>query len=147
LRFFELMGSALALREKTPLVKNTPTDPNELRGELREYVKKLDVAACLRGYGAALRTIGLPQAGRTGFRYFLLVLDTRADQVTINGYPREAQQVATAAYLAAERAISGRIGSQAVLVSVDSVAALQRAYPNYFADPRALIGAVEGAIR
>jgi putative GTP pyrophosphokinase len=38
-RFFSLMGSALAMREQTPLVEGTPNTEAELIGELREAAK------------------------------------------------------------------------------------------------------------
>ena len=52
---------------------------------------------------------------------------------------------ASDAYLAAERAISD-LGADAVLVSVESLATLRRAYPNYFLDTHLFIQAVEQII-
>ncbi len=144
LRFFALMGSAVALREKTPLVPDTPTRKRELVAELRQYTTHLDVAARLRAYGSALRTIG-EQAAQNA-RYYLLVLDPGADRVTITGYKGAELEKASAEYLVAEREIVARPGAQAVLVSVESLAALRRAYPNYFLDTRVFLEAVREAV-
>jgi hypothetical protein len=54
--------------------------------------------------------------------------------MTITGFPRKALDEASAQYLKVEREISTSSGSEAVLVSVDSLAALERAFPNYFLD-------------
>ncbi len=48
-------------------------------------------------------------------------------------------------YLAAEKAIAGSSGD-AVLVSVDSMAALRRAYPKYFLDTKRFVEALTHAI-
>ena len=49
-------------------------------------------------------------------------------------------------YLSVERDISSRLGAEAVLVSVDSMADLKRAYPNYFLDTNIFIGLVSEAL-
>lgn len=46
---------------------------------------------------------------------------------------------AQSAYAEAERRCKEQPGTDAVLVSVDSLAALRRAYPNYFADTTAFV--------
>ncbi len=57
LRFFSLMGTAIAEREGTPPVPGTPTNSNDLRSELRDYAQSLDVAQKLQAFGAALQTV------------------------------------------------------------------------------------------
>lgn len=147
LRFFALMGSAIAVRERTDLVPDTPTNYSELVRELRHCARAMNVAARLRGYRAALKTAGVSEAGGTGSRFFLLVLDAKEETVSIRGYPMKSRQAATEDYVAAEKRVAGREGMQAVLVSVDSLASLRRAYPNYFADTRVFIHALETATR
>jgi ppGpp synthetase/RelA/SpoT-type nucleotidyltranferase len=145
LRFFALMGTALALREGTPPVPGTPQEKAALLRELRPLVRQLEVEKRLRAYGAAIRTLESPE--RHDAAYFLLVLEPGAHTVTITSYgPREYDQAA-AQYLETERRISKVPGAEAVLVSVDSLAALRRAYPNYFLDTTAFIDAMKQAIR
>jgi hypothetical protein len=146
LRFFALMGSVLALREKTSPVPGTSARMSDLRREIREINAELDVPGRLRGYTNALNVPSMMRAKRRGLRMFLMVLDTRAETMHVRGFTMSERQEATDAYLAEERRIASLPGSQAVLVSVDSLAALQRAYPNYFADTRAFIRAVQGAV-
>lgn len=144
LRFFALMGSALAIRERTAVVPNTPTERPVLFEELREKVAALDVERRLEAYGDALQTLedqSVPEA-----HYFLLALDPVADTTTIRGFKKNELERATAAYLDVERSLKAETGAEAVLVSVDSIGALKRAYPNYFLDTQAFLVAVRRAL-
>jgi len=144
LRFFTVMGSALALRERTNLVADTPTDRADLLKELHKWVRVLDVERRLQAYGDALRTLEDPSV--SGAHYFLLALDPKADTTTIRGYGRGELEYATKQYLDIERSLDASTGAEAVLVSVESIAALRRAYPNYFLDTRAFLSAVQRAL-
>jgi hypothetical protein len=144
LRFFALMGSAIALRERTNLVPGTPTDRGELFGELRRAAKSLDVERRLAAYGDALQTLEEPSVANAN--YYILALDPVADTITIRGYSKAELPLATQQYLTIERQLDGSTGAEAVLVSVDSIAALKRAYPNYFLDTRAFLDAVQRAL-
>ena len=130
LRFFALMGSLFAKREVRPLVPGTPVNQPELLEELTYYARKLDVIERLNAYRVALEAITEGRVVKG--RYFLLVLDIQRRTVEVHGfrYIEEASQ----AYLDAERRISVRAGNDAVLVSVESLESLKRAYPNYFLD-------------
>lgn len=143
LRFFALMGTAMALREKSQPVPDTPTTGRDLSSELRDYARKLDVENCLNGYGKALQILEEPSI--KGVRYFLVELDAKAKQTRIKGYRQGELEMASKGYLEAEKKISDE-GSNAVLVSVDSIAALRRAYPSYFLDTGMFIRAVKQAL-
>lgn len=78
--------------------------------------------------------------------FFLLALDPAADTITIGGFRKNELDLATATYLQVERALNAASGAEAVLVSVDSIAALKRAYPNYFLDTQAFLLAVRRAL-
>jgi len=142
LRFFALMGTAIALREHTAPVPNTPTEEGELKLEIRDYAKRLDVASRLKTYGAALQTVEEPVADA---EYYLLELDTSAMRVNVLGYTKRELTKAQVDYLRTEKEIAGASGD-AVLVSVDSMAALRRAYPNYFLDTKRFVEELERAI-
>jgi hypothetical protein len=134
LRFFTLMSSALAAREGSPLVPGTPERPDELKKELRRYVRKLKVIDRLEWYGTTLQHVEKSQA-RGGGQIFLLELDLDGQRLRIWDFKNAAQ--ANEQYEALERAIQGEENKDAVLVTVESIAALQRAYPNYFLDTTA----------
>lgn len=138
LRFFALMSSALALREGTPMVPDTPQDPDELRREVARYAKKLDVVRRLTTYGDALRISDMrAMKGRT----FLLELNIADRFLIARAYQNPL--IAADEYAALERAIEGDPSKDAVLVSVESLTALQRAYPNYFLDTSSFLESVE----
>lgn len=146
LRFFTLMGTYIAQREKTPVIPDTPTNRNELKQELREYAEKLDLERRLAGYGTALKVFRDPVFKASD--YCLLKLDPLAGLVEISGYRQDQLELATKEYTRVERAIAEKTVRyvDAVLVSVDSMASLKRAYPNYFADTRVFLDAVKKAI-
>jgi hypothetical protein len=139
-RFFILMGSAIALREKQPLVPGTPTDKAELITELRALTQKLNVANLLSGWGYALKI--LPAKNVTDAVAFLVYLNTPARVVTTTGFKKEELPQAEEAYLNLEKTIPSDSGSQAVLVSVESVQAIRGAYPNYYLDTDAFLRAL-----
>jgi Region found in RelA / SpoT proteins len=145
LRFFALVASAFALREKTPIVPGTPTTRKELIQELRDYANRLDVETRLSAYGAAMQTLEQPDSFLEA-HYFLLALDSAAKRVTITGFRANQLEGASQKYLDVERSIAGQPGAEAVLVSVESLASLRRAYPNYFLDTRVFISALNRAL-
>lgn len=144
LRFFALMGSALALRERTAVIPETPGSRVDLFDELKQAAITLDVERRLAAYGDALQTLEEPSVADA--HYYLMVLDPAADTITIRGYSKAELQLATKHYLDIERTLDEETGAEAVLVSVDSIAALKRAYPNYFLDTRAFLSAVQRAL-
>lgn len=144
-RFFVLMGSALAKREGTPISDNVPKNSNQLKAELRDCAQHLDVQNRLRLYGDALK--GVPDLDwRPNAGLFLLQLHLKENRVLVTAYPAEELEIATADYLKVEKLEKGGTITDAVLVSVDSMASLRRAYPNYFLDTRVFIDAVNKAI-
>lgn len=144
-RFFALMGSAIARREGMPQIPNTPTNFLELRDELRHCTQYLDVQNRLQMYGNALR--GVPTISDfQDAKYFLLTLNLKRQQISIRGFREQELERATSEYLAVEKQEKTGTVSDAVLVSVDSMASLRRAYPNYFLDTRVFVDAVNKAI-
>ena len=138
------MGAAIAKREKTTSVSNTPKSKRALMRELSKYQKKLEVEKHLVLYGHAL--LNVEEVETQNADYFLLELNPNSMRIKITGYPHSELNRASDDYLAVERD-SHATGVDAVLVSVDSMDALRRAYPNYFLDTHAFIAAVRRAIK
>ena len=59
--------------------------------------------------------------------------------MTVTGFKQAESNEATAKYLEVEKKIKDSKDTDAVLVSVDSMAALRRAYPNYFLDTKVFV--------
>ena len=147
LRFFALMGSTIAAREGTPPVPHIPTNPNELRDELRSLRKRLDVDNHLMAYTAALRNPEIVGVYKDS-HYFLLELDPAEKRLKVTGYKSEDLPRASRDYMNVEKAaIEAKRTMDAVLVSVESVKALKQAYPNYYLDTHRFLGMVEIATR
>lgn len=132
-RFFALMGSAIAMRESAPAVPGVPTRRKELIDELRQYAVALNVDARLREYGNALQSLA---TNSQDAHYFLLELDPGSGHLKITGFVASQAAEANEQYAEAEKLVKENPSRDAVLVSVDSINALSRAYPNYFADTR-----------
>ena len=141
LRFFALMGTAIANRERTPAVPETPAHRPILVSELLALSNELEVARRLRAYNEAVRTF--EQGADPSDKYYLLNLDIQTEELTVTGFKFGEIENASKQYLAAEKAAKGSTRRDAVLVSVDSLAALPRAYPNYFADTRVFLDLVD----
>ena len=113
LRFFALMGSAIALREKRPLVPGTPANRAQLIEDLEHYVNTLNVTQRLRAYGSALQMV----EGRSSKddRFYLLKLDPNASQLTVTGYSSRQLGDAQEEYAIAENEVRMNPGTDAVL--------------------------------
>jgi hypothetical protein len=142
LRFFALMGTAIAIRERTEPVPDTPSDPNELRKALQAYEKKLNVIEHLETYSVVFEPPPHIQALKP--HYFLLNLNLETHRFRVSAYGRKELERASTAYLDAERSGAGR--TDVVLVAVESLRALKRAYPNYYLDTTMFVRAVRRAI-
>lgn len=145
-RFFALMASGIALREKSNLVPNTPTARAELVDELRHYATSLHVEHRLREYSRALHKISGAASEVAGAHIYLMELDPVAGTLEISGFKAAEREVAEQRYAAAEIRHKGHPGRDAVLVSVESVNSLHKAYPNYFADTRVFLELMNQAI-
>jgi hypothetical protein len=146
-RFFALMGSAIALREKCPIVPGTPVDKDEIVRELRELKDKLNVETVLKGWSTSLEIVkskSVPNAVA-----YLLEIDPVASKVMYRGFTEEEADQAPKLYLEREKEIAANLvpGAQVVLASVTSLQALRIAFPNYYLDTRVFIEAMNDAIK
>jgi len=140
-RFFSLMGSALALRENTAIVPGTPEQKEELISELRHAARKLKVRPRLRGWSDAMHT--LPRQNiKPGFKWLLLVLNTRENTIQVTGYTDKTKASEQLEKL--ELSEDGDLDP--VLVYVSSINDLRTAYPNYYADTKEFLKALRTAL-
>lgn len=144
LRFFALMSSAIAIAERSPLVPNTPQEGSALIAELRAISKKLDVKRRFAAFPTVIKIIG--EHAKATDHFFLLELDPDKGELDVRSFKKNQAEAASEAYLDAEKHIEPASPQQVVLVSVNSVAALRRAYPNYFLDSRNFIDLLDAAL-
>lgn len=145
-RFFALMGSAIALREERPIVPGTPDNKAEMVEEVRGLFEELKVEQVLSSWSLAVQVVS-SEPTLANARAYLLQLDASTRTIKVTGYEKHELADADAAYLRVEKENAGNPDVQAVLVSVDSVAALRTAYPNYYLDTKEFLAAVRRAIR
>lgn len=143
LRLFALMGTAIANREGTPPVPETPTDSLELQREVRRLARSTNIVHRLQSIRVLLQNE--VQLRSMPGKFFLLDLDVEAQSLRITPYKRRSQ--AEQVYETLEQELAEDPNHDVVLVSVDDIALLRRAYPNYFMDTRAFIDVIEEVIR
>jgi hypothetical protein len=142
-RFFALMGSAIAIRERRPKVPEIPTDPGELKQELKALATKLNIVDVLSGLNIVLDK----SMKDTGAASYLLKLDLQQRQVSWTTYTKTQLPKANDDYLTVEKETKDNPQILAVLVSVESIKALRTAYPNYYLDANQFIEAFRMAIK
>ena len=142
-RFFAVMGSAIAFRERAPLVPGTPALRAQMLDELRHYANTLQVISRLNEYSQAIHKIS---STVTDAYYYLLRLDPVKKTLEVKGFTHYQFAEANKRYAEAEELAKTLPGVDAVLVSVESVTALRKAYPNYFADTRLFSALLEQAL-
>lgn len=144
LRFFTLMGTAIAMRESCPPCPNTPTSSTDLKKELQDFARKLDVESRLNAYSATITTTKTARAKNA--RYFLLLLDTNTKQIEITGYRQNELKKASEEYTKIETGHPQKSGKDVVLVSGDSLKEIEQAYPNYYLDTALFLHSLKKAI-
>lgn len=130
LRFFALMGSAIAAIEKTTPIPGTPTAKAKLITEIDALVRKLRVKEMLQVYNATITTLGSAKDEK----YFIVEVDPEQLKITVRRYKAKQSGEANRVYTMLEGQQPEDSPNQIVLVSVDNINALKRAYPNYFLD-------------
>lgn len=140
-RFFSLMGSVLAYREGTTAIRDTPQEYRRLVSELRDVSKNLRVRPRLTGWTRALTQ--LKRRSTKDYKWLLIVLNTRDNSVEVTGY----QDMMEASSVTSDIEKARNAEVDAVRVWVSSITELKRAYPNYYADTREFINALDYALR
>jgi ppGpp synthetase/RelA/SpoT-type nucleotidyltranferase len=129
-RFFALSSAMFARRENSPPVAGTPDSIAELTDELRLLWMGLKVPHLLSGWVTAMTHISPHIEGAN----FLLTVDSEKKEVKITPFGPDYLSEALSAYAVAEEAARKNMSLDSVLVSVDKLADLQTAFPNYYAD-------------
>ena len=125
-RFFALAASAFASIEKRPLVPGTPDNIQDLKHELKKFSREVTL---LEGFQKATEIV----EGKLG-KIFLLQLDSEARTIKTTGFASERLLAAQEMCLEIEKTNKDYPERQVVLVSVQSLNALPKAYPNFFLD-------------
>lgn len=144
LRFFQLMSSEIARREGEPLVPGTPASLADARKELLTLTVLLNPINRLTTYSDALHYIDNSDLKD---HFFIMHLRPKEDRLVISSFKKNESRRANDEYLKIEQAIDPFSEEEAVLVSVDSISSLKKAYPNYFLDTKAFAAEVDRVVR
>ena len=141
LRFFALTSAAFARREKTAPVPGTPDNQDDLVRELKEIVEREKIITCLLGWNDTIHHI--EEQARGDAHAFLMVLDPTKKTLRVWSFTKDQLAEAQEQYKQWEKDTESDSRIQVVLVSVESVRALPKAYPNYYVDTKDFVNAVQ----
>jgi ppGpp synthetase/RelA/SpoT-type nucleotidyltranferase len=129
-RFFALMSSAIAKIEGTPVVEGTTNSKRVLRSEIGSLVKTLNVRNLFQAYKLTLDYAG--SLSRSEAKLLLVHMIPDEAKLQVKGFKLREFQEANQEYMNKEKELREGSAEQVVLVKVDSLQSLRRAYPNYF---------------
>lgn len=132
--FFKLVSSAFAKMENCTPVPDTPTDEKELYAQIRKKEEELKVTDKMKHWAAAVKHFSEEVKTSPKAQFFLLELDVLGEKLTYRAYTRKQEKKAIMDYAAAEKRTKDRKEYDVVLVGVDTIPDLKKAYPNYFVD-------------
>jgi hypothetical protein len=139
LKFFSWTSSAIASKERRPIVPGTTTDSVERRNHINSIINMKGVFQQFRAWNETIKHHDLHTEDKDAYAY-LLELNTRVGMLSNTGYAKAEMRKAQAEYLAREEAVEGE--SNVVLVAAGSLANIKRAYPNYYLDTTEFMKAI-----
>lgn len=146
-RFFALMGDAIALREKRPIVPGTPMAAPELKRELQDLANKLRVDTLLSGLKSVTNYATVKSENTAKNAAYLISLNLAQKTVRVIPFTHKELLKANDEYLRIEKENESHPDVLSVLVAVESINALKTAYPNYYLDSTVFLEALKTAIQ
>lgn len=139
LRYMELVSALFAIEERMPLSQYVPQDASDIVDEITtlEDTNVLDIMDAMNITLASKHTTQKSKQEA----YYLLKINTAERKVYIKSFRKKDLEVAIGEYAAIEDNSDEQIN--AVLVSSENINSLRKAYPNYFADTKKFVSAVE----
>ena len=132
LDFFSLASSVFALKEKQPVLPaHAAWSKDELCLQLKKKMEELQVLDVMESF--SLSDI-LSSAHKQENGHALLIFDASEKLATVRHYTASEYDEAYSAYIREEKKDPSQQHRQVVLVKMDSIHQLQKAYPNYFAN-------------
>ena len=134
LNFFALVSSAFAHKEKqAPLPEHAHLSRRDLAYRIKQQAEELQVSLIMKSFSlAANNFIFVPRNRLTG-GLALMIFDSVDKSANVTVYPKDKDKQAYEAYIREEKRSSQENTRQVVLVKMDSIQKLEKAYPNYFA--------------
>jgi hypothetical protein len=124
------MSEAIAKIEGASVVLSK----GEIVGEVRALTEKLNVREALDAYRMTINYVGDFEERKA--KLLLVHVRPEEDILQVEGFRINESQQANEKYAEIEKTIPSDSSSQAVLVRVESLKALPKAYPNFFHDTK-----------
>lgn len=144
--FFKLISSAFAKMEECPLVPNTPENEKELYLKIKEIEKELNIIKLMKGWKTAKEFFEQEIKSKKNAKLFLLELDILGEETKIKSYTEKEEKQALNDYSSLEKRHSNNKDFDVVLVGVETLKDLKKAYPNYFTDIEEFLKTLEKII-
>lgn len=145
-RLFSLMGTEFAEKEGLPLVPRTPQNRGVRREQIRECALATDAINRLSGYQKAADVSQRRFKDYPNAEYCVFSFNWQEKRLRFRLFTGSEIREATDAYEDIEAEAAAGSPTDAVLVRVQNLRDLRKAYPNYFADTRAFVAALKKAI-
>ena len=143
--FFAMASAALAHIEGTaPVPGFENRERGHVFGEVADTEARLRVLQRLHGFAIAANKI---TTERGQGAYHLIILDSAQRTVSIRPYAVAKLEQASVDYAAVEQRAKSGDPIEAVLVSAGPIAALRKAYPNYFLDTQSFVSVMSSVIK
>ncbi len=144
-RLFALMSTEFALQEGLPPVPKTPQSDRIRREQLRQCASATDAARRLAAYQTATDASERMFENQPNAEYCLFSFNWEERRLSVSSYEGSEIREATSEYEKLEAEAAAGSPTDTVLVRVQNLRDLRRAYPNYFADTRAFVAALRKA--
>ena len=137
--FLKLCSALFCIQENTPIVEEYKNlDKREICKKIRELDKKYNILKQLSGLAVSSKNIE-NQAQLKQNYYFIVLLNLNRRTLIIYGYKKNNLQAAEDHYTYLEQQSKRNGDSDVVLISLDKIKLLKRAYPNYYLDSSSFI--------
>lgn len=143
LEFFNLVGSLFATLEGYGPVEINEQKFQKIKDRVNELNEELSITEKLKAFSVMTQHTNYIVAEKG---YFLLTLKIDERSIDVKYYPKGTLAYATEDYGKLEEEYKNE-NTNIVLVAVESVSALKKSYPNYFADSGIFLGTLETALK
>ncbi len=140
--FFKLLSSQFAIKEGTSVLEeHERLSKSQINFQLVKMIRKLNIIEQLTTYTSIYTSDWRENRlkGRAG-KYALLTLDTNTSMTNVDIYPESQFLKALKDYSSIEKIHHSSHEINVVLVNLDNINNLEKAYPNYFMDTKVLSG-------
>lgn len=138
--FFCILSSYFALLEDSPVLEQHQTfSIKKLKSKLRQQTRKLNAIEILNAAANGIEIVIQKKNKAKMGKHAIVELDYNSKTTTIEVYSKKDFDKAVSDYTSRELFLGSDSSRNVVFVNIESVEALEQAFPNYFLDTRKLL--------